>query len=90
MFLIDQQTDLLDWCLLFKSYIVRPFDFIILLHKRSGNVILNLAYAFSIYSKDDMEEKGEDEMRSQGSLQMVEDHSRIKYCNCVAHVKFKL
>ena len=47
--------------------------------KVSGDVILNLAYAFSIYSNDDKEEKGEDQKRNKKPTQMYLEEVKEVY-----------
>ena len=54
MFLIDQQTDLLNRCLLFQDYKIKNIRSLNLINVSniSGNVVYNLTYAFSTYRED--------------------------------------
>ena len=53
MFLIEEGSDLLNCHLLFQNFFNKILlDYlIILIYKRSGNVVYNSTYGFSIYSE---------------------------------------
>ena len=51
MFLIDQQTDLLNRHLLFQDYKIKSLN-LINASNISGKVVYNLTYAFSTYREE--------------------------------------